>query len=328
MKHVKYFFTRKYLLLLLPVVVYMVISGYMIATDGKGYFDDGQAVSHFVPETQEYSSMEELGALLENTRNKLRWTDENDDNYELLRIRLAWYEYLYENEIGYDEIASFNGARKFSKFSIFNNFSEPVFLFVFIASVFIGALLLTWDFQTDTAKLVYSSGESKLKVLFLRYGISLAALTVATIVIMIIYAIVANGLDGVSEIGLMSEYKIYSFSFGEYATISTLSTLLNLWLVYTTVYFASAAFHNSVIPLCGAILGFILIFVIRTTGGQADNSMFGVFINSTLFGILKGVYTGGDNPPVSLFLLYIINVSVALATAVAGTAVFIKRDVL
>ena len=107
MKHVRYFFTRKYLLLLLPVIIGIIVSGYMMATDGKGYFDGEQAISNFVPETQEYSDMSELKTLLEKARDKLKGLDEDDKSFETAKSGVIWYEYLYENERGYDEIASY-----------------------------------------------------------------------------------------------------------------------------------------------------------------------------------------------------------------------------
>ena len=325
MKHVRYFFTRKYLLLLLPVIIGIIVSGYMMATDGKGYFDGEQAISNFVPETQEYSDMSELKTLLEKARDKLKGLDEDDKSFETAKSGVIWYEYLYENEIGYDEIASYKGAKKFSKFSLFDNFSEPVFIFVYLASIILGTLLITWDFQADTAKLLYSSGESKLKILYIRYGISLATLAIATIVIMTVYALVANGLGGVSEIGLIYGDRIYRLSFAGYAALSILSTVVNLCLVYTAIYFASASFHNVVIPLCGAFLGFILLVSVRDA--VPSESAIQAFFEPTIFGIFKGAYMNGDNPPSFYFLTYLINVIVTAAIAAIGTTLFYKRDI-
>lgn len=326
MKHVKYFFTRKYLLFLLPVIIGIAISGYMMVTDGEFYDNNIYTVSHFVPEIQEYSSMEELESLLEKTRFEISFLGKDDEEYEDKLIKLLWYEYLYSTGTEYDTIASYEGSRKFTKFSMFDNFSEPVFILVYFMSVIAGALLITWDFQASTAKLIYSSGENRLKVLFSRYGISLAAFSALIIVIETVYALIASGVGGPSEIGLMAQFRINVFSFGEYAIISMLSVILNFWIVYTAAYFASAAFHNCVIPLCGAMIVFVFIMFIRNSG--AYGSMWMKFLDSSVFGLVAGMYKNGSNPSVTDFLIYLVNVFSAAAIAVAGSVVFYKRDVL
>lgn len=326
MKHVKYFFTRKYLLFLLPLIIGIVISGYMLVREGGSYLDDGKAASGFVPETEEYSSVEELEALLNKTRQTIATMDKEDEKYENFRIKLAWYEYLYSNKIEYDEIASYNGSRKFGKFSMLDNFSEPVFILVYLSSIIIGALLITFDFQIGTAKLVYSSGESKLKILFSRYAISVASLTAVILIIEVVYVSIAGKAGGVSEIGLMSDYTIKAYSFGEYAAISVLSVIVNFWIIYTVVYFACAVFHNSVIPICGAMLAFVFIMFLRNSG--STGGVWNTFLDSSVYGVLRGVYKNGDNPTLSDFLIYLVNVFFAAVISAVGTTVFYMRDIL
>lgn len=253
----KHFFTRKYLLFLLPVFIFAFISGYFTFTSES----EGSAYSDFSSYVEFYENQEELQEQYDYYFEKYQQADiVSDDmvvsvNKEEVAKRLYILKFCIDHNLEYDGIidsSTVTADRKYTSFNYLYSFSIGFIVFAIIACVLIGCCYQTADRVTKTSKLVYTTGEKRNKIIDRKFLVSLSAILGTLVVYYIIVALFSLQLADYTP-----EYMLYFVNgklqvmnyFGFFSAM-LFSQLLMLTFTYTFIYYFSVAVKNVIAAIC------------------------------------------------------------------------------
>lgn len=292
----KHFFTRKYLLFLLPIIVFVFISGYAsFAADAEEsmYSDFSEYVEFYESkeDLQEqydyYESMYGLGNIQNGGINV-------DVDEEGISKRLSVLKFCLDNDLEYDAVIDMEhitSYRKYTEYNYLYSFSVAFAWFSIVGCILIGCCYQTVDNITKTSKLIYTSGEKKSRIIDRKFLVSLSGILSFAL---IYYVIVALFSLQVAE--YTPKYLLYFVNgdlqvmnyFGYFAA-TLFSQLLMIVFTYTFIYYFAVAVKNVIASICT----FFVLFVISIFSNAAINSpdavAFDSFLKQGFMGFASGV---------------------------------------
>ncbi len=264
LKEFKYQIRQKYLLLLLIALAYCVFAGCMMARDAEGNVN-----RDFSYDIENYASIEEVRAQYEDLQIPKEANSSQIVMEELPESGKNYYSQLYkyiiDNELPYDSLvefddASYSGLRKHTHFHLFGMSAYFIMLFMVFGGGLVGSIVPTIDFNRKTAKLVYSSGVNKKRVLLRKYAVSLVGLLglelIMEIIVMLLSLIYVK--SGVQYCYILWGSKLYFFNFMQFAMIHVLHNMIMCIVFYTIIFFFSFLCKNAIIS---SISVFTLLFL-------------------------------------------------------------------
>lgn len=315
----KHFFTRKYLLFLLPVIVFVFISGYASLTadaEGSVYSDFSNYVEFYEnrEELQEqydyYKSMYDMGGI------------QNDDmnigvNKEETAKRLSILKFCLDNNLEYDGIIDIDHVvayRKYTEYNYLYNFSTAYVLFAIVACILIGGCYQSADMVTKTSKLVYTTGEKRNKIIDRKFWVSLSGLLAVTVIYYILIALFSLQFSEFTPKYLLYfvNGKLQVMNYFGYFTAMLFSQLLMVVCTYTFMYYFSVAVKNIIASICT----FFVIFVISLFTNAVINSPDAVnFIGFLRMGYMSFVNVSNTTFEIK-YCLYFIPIIAGIAIMV------------
>ncbi|MEG2414164.1 MAG: ABC transporter permease [Clostridia bacterium] len=325
------FLRSKYLLFLIPIILLFIIIGHLTITENDSYVDKD---SNFDMEIEYFANQEELQQLYEKALNTPIAPPGTSvgTNPQLVQKRQIVYKYMLDNNLPYDSLAPFNfNDHKFSQFSYINNFAFSLCQFLIIACLLVGSLVFTTDFANHTAKLVYTKGESRKKIIWRKYSVALSFLASIVTVFYIIYALVGLyfAKNGVQFTYFIYGGKLIALNYAQVFLLQYANLLLTLVCQFTTVYFVSILLRNGLVSI---IINFLLFFVyLFASQFIAQMSMdIKCIVDMYYLGIVRWFdYVRVDSSNFwSLHLLYgAISPAVAVIVASVATHLFNKQEI-
>lgn len=266
-KEYKHFFTRKYILFLLPVFVFVLISG---TFSFKNLGNAQESVySDFSDYVEFYENREQLQEQYEYYSNY--YTNDpilgpiltTGNKYEEISKRVAILKFCLDNDLQYDQII--DGAKVFAngKYTVFNylySFTTAYVVFAIVSCMLLGCCYQPADMLTKTSILVYTTGEKRNKIIDRKFLVSLSALLGFTVLYYI-----AVALCGLSVAKTSPEYLIYfvgdkmfSINYFEFFMMVLFSQLFMLLFTYAFIYYFAVAVKNTIAGLCIMFLIFAI----------------------------------------------------------------------
>ena len=253
-KEFKYQIRQKYVLVLIAIFVFCLVAAISMANDADVTVD-----KDFSYDIEKYESIDEIRELYEKLQQepvedssseiKTQSMSEHRKNYYL-----QLYQYIIDNNLPYDSLVEFNdasygGLRKHTQFHAFGFSSYMIMMFMLLSCGLIGSIVPTIDFTRKTAKLVYTSGVSKKKILLNKYAVSLVSLLCLELIIEIITMLIALAFNrnGATYCYILWGNKLGFLNYFQFVIIHILHNSIMCIVIYTIIFFFSFLCKNTII---------------------------------------------------------------------------------
>lgn len=261
-----HFFTRKYLLFLLPVLIFVLISGYMTFKNSGG--NDESMYSHFSEYVDFYENREELQAqydyYLQLYKSQEAVSDDDiaiGNNKDMLYKRVSILKFCLDNNLQFDQVI--DGANVFTngKYTTFNylySYTIAFVVFAIFACILLGSCYQTADTYKKTSIFVYTTGEKRNKIIDRKFLVSLSMLVGFSLIYYILVALFGLQFLKYSPKHLLYFLgeKLFDINYFEFFLIVLSSQTIMLVLTYTFIYYFAVAVKNPIIGLCTMFLLF------------------------------------------------------------------------
>ena len=263
-----------YLIMLLVLMVVFILVGHLSFISGANGSSES-VYSDFINKLDIYNTQEELQGLYSQAISKLEEYGAGGHKIEHEGMTY-WespppeyfaeiYKFLLDNNLPYDSLVEFDNGFKYTQFHYFTNYSLLFGYFILISSIIMGALFQSTDVMSKMAKMVYSTGEKRRKIIDAKYGVSMIVLLVFTLLADVIMSISAYGLfanSGAKYCIMFTGSKLLTINFFEFVLLNIASHLLIATLIYTINYYLSVMCKNGIIMLCANFALVILLIII------------------------------------------------------------------
>ncbi len=254
------FFRKKYYIVLLLALIYIIFSATMIYTEGDFNNLSNVALdSSFDDVIKPYSTMEEvLGRIesLESMKSAIITNDDPDVQDELKSIEyyLALYRGIYDNNIAYDSTMSLGTSYwsiKHNQFSMFGSYANTLGIFIILVSCVIASIAATSHFTNRTSKILFSNGVTRTRTMFYKYLSSLSIITITVLLYDFVFSMFAliYAKNGVTTTYLVCNGKAIIINYLSYVLLFIVNHLIFLITIYTLIYYFSIITKNSIIAL-------------------------------------------------------------------------------
>ena len=252
LKEFKHVFSQKYLLILIVFFVFCVVAAISMANDVA---EDKNV--NFCYDVEKYENIQEIRARYEKLdkekdKNALYQSKELSEDYKNYYKQL--YSIIIENNLPYDSLvefqdATYSGMRKNTHFHLYGMSAFLIMIFMLYSSFLIGSVVPTIDFTKKTAKLVYTTGEKKDRILMKKYIVSLGGLLISEIALELLAALFSQAYSGcgVEYCFWLVGRNIILMNFGQFMLLHIAHNALWLVLTYTIVYYFSFLCKNTII---------------------------------------------------------------------------------
>ncbi|MDE6472156.1 MAG: hypothetical protein K2L52_03930 [Clostridia bacterium] len=324
-----------YLIMLAVLAIVFILVGHLsFVSDAKGSSDS--VYSDFIDKLEIYNTQEELQVLYNQSLAKLEEYGPGGTKIEVEGMTywespppeyfVAIYKFLLDNNLPYDSLVEFENKPKYTPFHYFANYSLYFGYFILISSIIMGALFQTTDVMSKMAKMVYSTGEKRSKIIDAKYGVSMLALIVFTLLADIIMSISAYGLFANSDAKyciMFTGSNLLTLSFFEFILLNVSSHLLIATLIYTINYYLSVMCKNGIIMLCANFSLVVLLLIIPAS----ESGMFFKTIEIAFLGGFNSVlYSPQYYTEFKYLLLLIPYALIAVAVALISRPVIKQID--
>lgn len=264
-KEFKNFFSKKYILIILPILIALTIFLWYESNLPDDKYTDfifrESAYSNFIDVIKPYDTQEELIRNYERLISGSLPGISADNKAE--KYTKLLYEFSIKKQLPYDSLVEFSEEAKYTQFHYLSKFNTPIIIFILLASLLIGGFYQTSDIMSKMSKLVYSSGEKRSKIIDRKYGASL----------LIMMGIVAIFDCIVALLGLMycssgAKYcvvylggeTLYHLNYFQCFCLYLTNHIVALVVTYTFVYYLSVICKNGIIPVCIGLSALIIYF--------------------------------------------------------------------
>lgn len=319
------FFTRKYILIIIPLLLIILlpsISQYFSSDTAEN--GNESVYSNFINGLEPYDNQEELQELYDSISQSTVTIPGMNVSESSNKI---YYKTLYsialQENLPYDSFVDIYNF-KYTQFHYYEYYCIFMCMFIVLASIIIGSFYQTSDFISKTAKLVYTSGEKRTKIIARKYFVSLISLASIVMLFDVIFAIVGlkYSFTGAKYFTIFADNDVYLFTFAQYVLLNILSHLLMLTVIYTFVYYLAALLKNGIVTSC-ALLAIALLLLFFNQYGET--SARAIFLSMFTQGFAAAcTFAYGDT--LAYIALYIPFVVVAIAMAVTSNLILRKSD--
>lgn len=247
----------------------ILLIGYAFYYYQKKTDDEGILFSSIEP----YQSIQEINNHLEEVKNEFISLDPFDSDYQWHLERLTKkrniYEYLSRNYIPYNEIIEFDDLyhlpfrNHFVAYQV-NQFNLISWIII-LSSLLLSLHLISLDFLYGTQKVVYTVGESRLRIVLKKY----AVVVIFAIILYLSLSLIGLvfGIDYIRSKSyiLFTNNRVRAIPIKTFLVLYLFSNFFNTWILITTFYFICVLFR-SVFPALLATIIFIAVtfFLIPT----------------------------------------------------------------
>ncbi len=271
----KKFFTRKYILTILPILIIIIILGWNETFFG-GNKSDSSVYSDFINGIKPYDTREELEELYDSVFFTTEYPGmEITYNQKKNNFIKSVYGLCLEKNLPYDSVTEM-GNFKYTQFHFFSYFCIYMCNFILLSAIIIGSFYQTSDFLNKTAKLVYTSGEKRTKIVARKYCVSLFSLAVIVALIDAIFAFAGLKLSftGAKYCVIFADGTLYYMNYLSFVTLNIFSHLLMLITVYTFVYYFAALIKNGIIASCAFLSITTILLFLGTSAQESAQAIF------------------------------------------------------
>ena len=197
-------------------------------------------------------------------------------------------------------------------------------MFILLSSIIIGSFYQTSDFISKTAKLVYTSGKKRTKIIAQKYFVSLLSLAGLVLIFDIIFAILGlrYSFTGAKYFIIYADNGVYAFTYAQYVCLNIVSHLLMLTVIYTFVYYLAALLKNGIITSC-SMLAIALLLLFFNQYGEPNAAA--IFLSMFTQGI-AAAFTFANGDTLNYIALYTPFAVVTLTTAIISNMLIRKSD--
>ena len=332
LKEFKYQIKQKYLWILLVFLVYCALGTVMMLFD-----DDEDRTKDFSYDINEYKTIEEVQVWYNDLQRQSAQKQEGDliistgqisENQKVYYSQL--YKYIIDNRLPYDSLVEFTmasrgGFNKNTHFDAFGHFAYMTMVFISMCGLLIGSIVPTIDFTKKTAKLVYTSGENKKKILLKKYAVTLMMLLGLEFAIELIsfFVSLVFANSGVQYCYILWENDIYFLNFGQYVLIHILDNFVMCAVFYSIVFFFSFLCKSTIVSTTSV---FSLMILYSSIAIRFDNPMLEALYCMPSTGIVDSMalvsYFERDPRSMLFILVYIAIAALLCAGALEATKKF------
>ena len=318
------FFTRKYILIIIPILLFIIILGWSHNVFPANDSLRDSPYSDFISGLEVYDTQEELQQLYDKISAPPVAIPgmQASGNSQNIFYKTLYSVALREN-LPYDSFVQIDNF-KYTHFHYYAYFCMYLCMFIVLISIIIGSFYQSSDFISKTAKLVYTSGEKRTKIVARKYFVSLLSLICIVLAIDIIFALTGLkfSFTGAKYAIMYINNSLYTFTYSQYVVCNIINHMLMLILTYTLVYYLSALLKNGIITSCTFLAIALLMIFFNKYGEQ---SALAVFLSMFTQG-LGAVYTFTDPGTFKYLALYIPFIIVPIAVAIISNALIRKSD--
>ena len=318
------FFTRKYILVLVPIILVLTIFGWSKTFNSNNYNKLDSVYSNFIEGISQYDSYEELQQLYDKlyiptTNIPNLNTSENESKVLYFK---SLYELALKENLPYDSFVEITNF-KYTHFHYYSYFCMYMCLFIILTSIIIGAFYQTSDFLNKTAKIIYTSGEKRSKIIFRKYITSILSLTSIVILADTIFAFLGlrYSFTGAKYSVIFVDNTLFKFTYSQFVCFNIFSHIILLCSIYTFVYFLSAIFKNGIITSCSCLAIVLLITFFGNTGEQ---NIVSIFLAMCTQGIAALTFNSIDT--MNYIALYLPFILIPIVTAIVSNIIVKKID--
>ena len=320
------FFTRKYILIIIPILLLILIptsTQYFSSDLGYGKND---VYSDFISGLEPYETQEELQELIDscNSYKPSMLPGLNTiDNSEKINFYKMLYGIALQENLPYDSFVMMDNF-KYTHFHYFAYYCIYMCMFIVLASIIIASFYQTSDFISKTAKLVYTSGEKRTKIIARKYFVSLISISSIVLLFDVIFSLLGlrYAFTGAKYFIIYADKSVYAFTYAQYVCLNIVSHLLMLAVIYTFVYYLAALLKNGIITSCAFLAVALLLLFFNQYG---ESSAQAIFLTMFTQGV-GAAFTLGNGDTLNYIALYIPFVVAAIAMAVTSNLLLRKSD--
>ena len=323
----KRFFTRKYILIVVPILLLIVILGFNQNTFGAkdlGY-GSNEVYSDFISGLEPYETQEELQELYDSLSYQAPSIPGmvTSNNQDYINFYKTLYGIALQENLPYDSFVIMDNF-KYTHFHYFAYYCIYMCMFILLASIIIASFYQTSDFISKTAKLVYTSGEKRTKIIARKYFVSLLSLSSIVLLFDIIFSLLGlrYAFTGAKYFIIYADKSVYAFTYAQYVCLNIVSHLLMLAVIYTFVYYLAALLKNGIITSCAFLAVALLLLFFNQYG---ESSAQAIFLTMFTQGV-GAAFTLGNGDTLNYIALYIPFVVAAIAMAVTSNLLLRKSD--
>lgn len=263
MSNIKYLLTRYSLYFWMIVVLVILFATVFSVTNNAVYQETYYA--HNI----EYTSIEEIPDLVDNLESELESIEQSNAFYDelekLIQEEILLYNYLYENEIEYEDAAEINGIHEqsFDKISMSRSILGIMLSAFLILIVIINVELFSLEFSNGSYKFVYGRNVDRLQIVLKK----ILASAFVTVLMIIIFTgttilIINPIVDKFDYVLLFVGNEVVSMTIFTYLFLSFLSALYIILFYYLVVLSLTLLFRKVLLVLISIFSFFILFQVL------------------------------------------------------------------
>lgn len=320
------------LILMFIALIFFIRSGFVVseADIDKDY--------NFIVIIDKYDSIEELQKLYNNNKMLLEDATNNipgmsvGGDIGLLEKKDVLYRYLLKNQLPYDScVLMTRGNNLNTQFSFLGFVNDPYCVFIYVICMLVGSFAFAKDFNLGTAKLVYTIGQSRTKIVLKKYLVGLIIVTAIASIGFSIFSIIGSYLskNGVQYALAIVDGQAYGFNYFQCYLLYLSNILIFTVMTYSVIYFISVLICNTNGSLVCAILIFIVFnFVfLRLFSKDAlgwSNGMLNMLIYGPISWLTDTTFYGEITVKCWQYIFYPI---IVVAFSIASIRIFIKREI-
>ena len=330
-KELKHQLSQKYLLLIFVILAYCVLAA-VIGGEGENVSKD------FAMDIREYRSISEiqerydnLGSHNNSGANMIN-TYEDVDTKNGINYYKQLYGFIIDNKLPYDSLTDFQSTtgamlEKHTQFHAFGYSSYMIMIFVFFVCCLMGTIVPTIDFTKKTAKLVYTTGESKTKILLRKYFVTLSVIVLFELIVETVSFCISLVYvsSGVQYCYILSGKKILFFNYGQFALIMVLNNLLMCIIQYSIVFYFSFLCKSTIISTASVFSVLLAKAMVNIPINNEILSTLDYIMIDGIIGFAGGTGEDYSNNPL-LLLIILVYVGLGIVLFIASLYALKKYD--
>ena len=319
-KEFKFFVRQKYLLIITILFAFCLVAAISMALDNTE-----NVTTDFCYEIEKYNNIEEIIERFEkiqkpDDQDYIIKTEPRTENE--IKYYTQLYNHIIDNNLPYDSLVEFEDAsygafRKHTSFHLFGLSAYMIMMLIVFCGCLIGSIYPTIDFTKKTAKLVYTSGDSKIKILFRKYLVSLSALLSLELLLEIVMSVVSLAYinSGASECYILIEDKLYFLNYIQFVLLHIAHNIMMCVVFYTIIFFFSFLCKSTIVSTISVFSLLLLNTMITIRFKQIWMEIVYNMPTSGLFGCLISENYCTNAKYMLLMLVYVFIAIVLCATS-------------